>query len=382
MARESIDKATVRNRLPAKREPYWGAPVARGLYVGFRKLDAGWGNWIARYRDDDGRQHYKAIGPVSDNLNYEAARKAAAVWLRAVTAGVDTNSIRTVSDACREYVAGLRKAQREAAAHDADMRFRRVVYDRTIGKTELARIAQKRIEAWRDDLVEPASADQKPLSRSSANRTLIALKAALNAAVTARSVSADRAIEWKQAKAFKNAEKRRDLFLDLTQRRALLGASKGAIRDLMEGVMLTGARAGELTGATCGRFDKRTGSIALVGKTGERKVPVSPDAIKLFTRLAKGKLPGARLFTRDDGKPWAHSDWDELVRAAAEQARLAPGVCLYTLRHSFITTAILEGLTPLEVARLVGTSLTMIDRHYGHLAQTSARERLAVVRFT
>ena len=81
------------------------------------------------------------------------------------------------------------------------------------------------------------------------------------------------------------------------------------------------------------------------------------------------------------GKPWGPSDWDKLVREAAARANLPAGVCLYTLRHSWITTAILEGLTPLEVARLVGTSLAMIDKHYGHLAQTAAKERLAKVSF-
>jgi len=33
----------------------------------------------------------------------------------------------------------------------------------------------------------------------------------------------------------------------------------------------------------------------------------------------------------------------------------------------------------LEVAKMVGTSLAMIERHYGHLVQTTARERLAKV---
>ena len=59
--------------------------------------------------------------------------------------------------------------------------------------------------------------------------------------------------------------------------------------------------------------------------------------------------------------------------------RLPPGVCLYTLRHSFITDAINQGMNTLAVARLVGTSLRMIDRHYGHLASDAVREQLAKV---
>jgi site-specific recombinase XerD len=96
-------------------------------------------------------------------------------------------------------------------------------------------------------------------------------------------------------------------------------------------------------------------------------------------RLSKDKLPEAPLFTRNDAKPWAHSDWDGLVREAASKAGLPKGVCLYTLRHSFITQTLLEGLSTLEVSRMVGTSLTMIEKHYGHLVTDTARERLAKI---
>ena len=66
---------------------------------------------------------------------------------------------------------------------------------------------------------------------------------------------------------------------------------------------------------------------------------------------------------RDDGKPWAHSDWDELVREAADAAKLPKKTCLYTLRHSFITQALVGGMPTLEVARLVGTDVSMIEKH-------------------
>ena len=121
-------------------------------------------------------------------------------------------------------------------------------------------------------------------------------------------------------------------------------------------------------------------TITLMGKVGTRSIPLPAPALKLFTSLAKAKLPGARLFMRDDGRPWAHSDWDELVREAAQLAGLPEGVCLYTLRHSFITQAITDGLTTLDVARLCGTSVGMIEKHYGHLVASAARERLQKVR--
>lgn len=380
MGREAIDKATVRARLEPRREPYWGAPVERGLFVGFRRLELG-GNWVARWRDDEGRQRYHALGPVGDAFDYDDAKRAARAWKRAAEAGVVASEVETVAEACAEYVDDRRKHKGEDTAHDAELRFKRTVYDHPLGRVPLAKVTQKRIEAWRDALAEPDKDGRPGLSRASLNRTLTALKAALNYAVARRYVSAERAIEWRLVKPYA-VDNRRDLFLDLKQRRALLEAATGGVRDLMEAVMLTGARAGELTGALRRQFDARTGSMTFTGKTGRRTVPLSPGAVELFKRLGRSKLPTAHLFTRDDGKPWGPSDWDELVRAAASRAKLPPGVCLYALRHAFITEAISGGLSPLEVARLVGTSLTMIDRHYGHLAQTAARERLAMVALT
>jgi len=378
MARQSIEKATIRNRLEPRREPYWGAPIAHGLFLGFRRAEFG-GTWIARLHDEDKRHRYHSIGVLSADLDYEAARNAALAWKRHVEAGVKVTHVDTVADACREYVQDREKQKGKASAHDADLRFKRTVYHAPIGRLALGKVTQKRIEDWRDELA-PSDGDRNALSPASLNRTLASLKAALNYAVTRRYVSAERAIEWALVKPFK-VDNRRDLFLDLAQRRALLSHATGGVRDLIEAVMLTGTRAGELTGAKRSQFDARTFSMTFIGKTGKRSVPLSPPAVALFKRLAHDKLPAANLFTRDDGKPWAPSDWDKLVRDAASAAKLPAGVCLYTLRHSFITEAITGGLSPLDVARLVGTSLVMIDKHYGHLAQTAARERLALVNF-
>jgi site-specific recombinase XerD len=66
-----------------------------------------------------------------------------------------------------------------------------------------------------------------------------------------------------------------------------------------------------------------------------------------------------------------------MVRAAVSAADLPAKTVLYTLRHSWITTALTSGMSTLDVARLVGTSLLMIEKHYGHLVSDAARLRLA-----
>ena len=92
--------------------------------------------------------------------------------------------------------------------------------------------------------------------------------------------------------AHKIANKRRDLFLDLAQCRRLLDVATRAVCDLIEAVIKTGARAGELTGLTWRTFDAPTKAASFAGKTGPMTVPLNTDALALFKRLKKGKAPG------------------------------------------------------------------------------------------
>lgn len=364
----NIHLAHVRRLLKPRREPYWSAPIARGQYIGLRKIDASTATWIARMRDESGRQVYRSLGYVGQ-FDFDKAKDAARAWFKNREAGI-SDDVRTVADACREYVDDRRREKGEAAAHDAEMRFKRYVYDDAIGARQLVKLRVSHVRAWRHAL---------EMSPASSNRNLAVLKAALNLAVRNRHAPRDVEREWRDVAPLKVINPRRTLYLDLGQRRALLAECRGALRNMVEAVMLTGARAGELTGAARSQFDARTGSMTFDGKTGGRTVPLSPAALSLFNRLAKSRLPTAPLLTRNDGKPWAHSDWDKILRAAAARAKLPDGVCLYTLRHSFITTAIIEGMATLDVARLCGTSVQMIDRHYGHLVHSAVRERLSRV---
>jgi site-specific recombinase XerD len=382
-----IHKAGTRNKLATRREPYWAAPLAPGRFVGFRKIDAERGSWIARARGEDGKQVYSALGADSSKFGYDQAVAGAREWFASLDAGVVTKGKYTVEDACKDYIEDRRKQKGDKTADDAEWRFESRVYNTTLGRTELIKVRSKAIKEWRDGL---------KVTPSGANRFMNTLNAAFNLAVANRMVPATIAQEWRDVKAFKNADKRREIFLDLAQRRALLATATGAVRDLIEAMMLTGARPGELTSALRGAFDARTKTLKLSGKTGPRSVPLTAAAVTLFERLAKDKLPLAPLLTRDDGKAWTRAEWTELVRAAADatvlkddqgepmkdakgnQVKLPAGVSLYVLRHSWITQAIGDGMNTLDVARLTGTSLLMIDKHYGHLVQTSA-DRLAKV---
>ena len=276
---------------------------------------------------------------MSARFDYDEAKGAAEMWFAELDSGVTgrtkSGGEPTVESACREYVEDRRREKGDRTAQDADKRFERTVYGggkkrerHRIADVRLKRLRSSHIREWRQSLVDAG------LCKASVNRTQISLCAALNLAVTHKMIGIDESSAWRDVKPFKGVSKRRDLFLDLSQRRALLAASKGALHQLISAVMLTGARAGELVSARAKQFDARTQTITVTGKTGTRPIVLSEAAVQFFSKRADQIESHDFLLVRDDGKPWAHSDWDELVRAAAKEAKLPAGVCLYTLRHS------------------------------------------------
>jgi len=364
------------------------------LYIGYRAIDKGRGSWIARTRDAaTGKQRYSALRDAHD---HEAATAKAVEWMKALDAGVEHTGPYTVESACKEYVEDRRREKGDGPAANADWCFQRSIYDTDLARIECDKLRTPAIKKWRDALTTTDDQGRK-MGKSSANRTMTVLRAALNLAVRNRRISAARTQEWAEVKQYKKADGRREIFLDLAQRRALIEAAQGSVGDLIQGALLTGARPGELVAAKRGDFDARTKTIKLSGKTGARHVPLIGMALALFERLAKSKLPAARLFLRDDGEPWTKMAWSRAIRTAVDAAvvkddkgepvldedgepvKLPAGVCLYVARHTYISQAILDGLNPLDVSKLTGTSLQMINEHYGHLVQAGVRERIGKV---
>ena len=367
MARFEIDKARARARLEARREPYWGAPIGRGLFLGYRKLEQG-GTWIARQRDEDGRQRYHSIGH-AESMPYADAAKAAHSWAKALDAGLDMSEVQTVADACREYVEDRRREVGDANADDAEGRFRRTVYSHSMGKVKLSKLRTSQLKNWR------ASLDMRDASK---NRTLSALKAALNFAVASRYVDAGRVVEWEGVKPLP-VTSRRDLYLDRDERRALLDNLSDDARPFVRLLSLLPIRPGALAAATLGDLDGKRGTLRVrVDKAGAgRIIALSPEALELMLEQSKSKLPAAPLVSYLDGTHWHKERWKQPIKKAAVASGLPVEVCAYTLRHSVITDMLTGGMDSLTVARMAGTSLAMIDRHYGHLLHDHAAKALA-----
>lgn len=366
----NLKSKSARDALKPRREPYWHR-VEAGLFVGYRRPETGTGTWIARRRSDEGTQQYKALGTL-DNL--DEAVKLATAWGAGVDQGV-AHTTTTVQTVCETYVKVLKTENSKASATDAEGRFRRLVYSKPIGKLPIEKLRTTTLRAWmQDQLDEDGDEDDLRRSKDSANRNLNTLKAALNLALKDRLVATDAG--WKTVTPFSKAGKRRTGDLNAAGRAELLKQCPPHLRDLVKALLLTAVRPGEIASANVGDFNKDQGTMVLTGKTGTRTVTLSTAAVAFFKDCAKGKLPSAPLLADEFGRRWNKDSWKKPFREACKAAKLPADTVMYTLRHAAISDMIAGGVDSFVVARLAGTSTTMIDKHYGHLRHDITRAKL------
>lgn len=225
-----------------------------------------------------------------------------------------------------------------------------------------------------------SSTEAAPRKRAldTVNRDMSALRAALNYAKSQDKVTSD--IAWaEELKPIEKAGRRRELYLDRDQRRALIAKASADLGAFLRGLAYLPLRPGALAALKVGDFDKRI-HVLRVGtdKHGQdRKIRLPKATADFLAECSKDKLPAAPLFTRADGRPWDKEMWKWPMKDAAKAAGLPPETVAYTLRHSVITDLVSEGLPTLTVAQISGTSVAMIEKHYGHFRSDGAADALA-----
>jgi integrase len=245
-----------------------------------------------------------------------------------------------------------------------------------IARVKLSKLSKAQMSAYRARVLEYNS------DRSSFNRNVTNLRAALNLALADGKLATDLAFRnalrpFSDEEMEAQCERRRTLVLNAKNRRKLIEGASGEARAFFEALAILPMRPGEIAALRVEHFDAREGTLHIPpGKTKARNVPLSKDAISLFKQCAKNKLPSAWLISRADGSQWKKEAWRDEAKAAAKKAKLPRATVAYTLRHSLITELVIGGSDLFTIAKLAGTSVRMIEKHYGHLQSEHARKVL------
>lgn len=115
------------------------------------------------------------------------------------------------------------------------------------------------------------------------------------------------------------------------------------------------------------------GRLKEYGKTvrSRRNVPLTSRALAAVDALT-ARVDTPLLFPAPKGgfidlDNWRRRDW----RPALDAAGLDSGLTPYAMRHTYASFALDAGVTIFELARLMGTSVKVIDDTYGHLVRGS-----------
>ena len=295
-------------------------------------------------------------------LNFEQARRAAA-------SGELTSSVGpiTAEQAITKYAEG-RESQKYAES-DRDRILARL--PKNLKAAPVASLAKSDIEGWRNGLcVQQGTPEEIRRSKDTANRLLNILKAALNHAFEddKNRILSDNA--WRKVKAFKKVgASRRDHFTG-ADALALIDAARKqdpCLADLIESAYHTGARPpGELAALNVHHFNAELALITFPdGKTGSRDTTLTREGVAFFKRIAAGKKSRDILLPRADGERWGKNHHQRGVIAALKEAELPKSATIYTMRHTYISLAGMGGFPIHAVAKNVGTSVKMIEKHYG-----------------
>lgn len=382
---------TGRASLPAQSEPYW-ARRAKGRFLGLAISALGTMYWRARIRMPSGEQEFKALGECLDGVfEFDEAAAAADKWFREMIQGVygrgADGGAYTVADACLDHLDRAEKLGNPVTARAMRRTYERIVLGSTTHPRDpIADVAMTErdltpgeINVWIQR--HRVNAKGKAVSMNTTERDLKQLRAALNGAVNLRKCPADVAFAWKNDQnklKHDDSITRREIYLSpaevdrwIDAVRALcvstFGETTGA--DLLRLQYLTGARPGrELTTLVAGNFDARSRTLTICkGKTNRRRVRLCDQAVALLSQLCADKLPLAPIFMHK-GEPVAPGTFRVIAKTARDACRLPAATVPYSLRHSFITDAILvRRRTASEVANHCGNSIEMIEKHYLHL---------------
>jgi len=388
MARKVKDKdlgdRTARTRLPIKGKPHYRS-IETGLHIGYRRLRGRSGTWVARHYVGEQSYVVEALGTADDLsdadhitvLSFDdAVTKARKNHTERANQAAGITGPLTVDQAMTAYVTHLDHNGKKT--ENVERAIPKYITP-LIGKLEVGKLTSARLNAWKAEIAAMPARGRSYDARarkSSANRTITTLKAALNLAYKDEQVASN--VAWRSLERFKGVDRKREQFLSVAEAKRLINAADDEFRPLIQAALLCGCRYGELCNLKVLDFDPDSATISIErSKSGRgRKVYLTAEGVELFKNLAAGRKRSDPMIRRNDGSAFGMSHQIRRMRAACERAGIDP-VPYHCLRHSYASALVKAGVPLFYVAQSLGhTSIKMVQEHYGHLEKSHLAETI------
>jgi integrase len=390
-----LDNPTARAKLKRGRQPHWQTLITGRAHLGYqRQPDAKAGRWVLR-RFNGEAYSVEALGSADDDkaiaadgigiLTFEQAKLKALDALDASAIGKPHGRL-TVRKAIAGYLEFLKAEGRPTA--DTEWRANAHILPK-LGAIEVAALASDKIRKWHAALANapallrtreggkqkfkaPPGDDAEAVRRrrSSANRVLTILKAALNRAYDDELITSNAA--WsRRVKPYRGVDSARVRFLAVAEAKRLLNACAPDFRPLVMAALATGSRYGELVRLEVCDFDADSGTVNIrKSKSGKpRHVILTEEGSSFFGQTCAGRAGTELMFRRADGTPWKTSHQSRPMKEASINAKLMPPVTFHVLRHSYASLCVMARVPLLVISKNLGHADTsMVIKHYGHMS--------------
>jgi integrase len=368
-----LQNPTQRKRLKSGRQPHWNTIVAGRDHLGWqRRPEDAAGRWIYRRRRS-GDYSTESIGTADDRdeadgvsiLDFQQAR-AKAVEL-SLDEGRPAGRI-TVSRAIADYIDYLSASGKlTSTAESAAVTW---ILPK-LGHCEVAALTSQQLRSWVAWMAENGGDEEQiRRRRSSANRHLSVLKAALNHAFDEGRISSNAA--WgRRVKKYRGVASTRARYLTVEEAKRFLNACDPVFKPLARAALETGCRYSKLARLEVSDFNKVSGTLHVrKSKSAKaRHVVLTAEGVRFFSDATADRSSSELIFTKADGASWTHGAQGWYVKQANERGNIEPPVTFHTMRHTWASLAVMGGVPLVVVGKNLGhVDTRMIEATYGHLA--------------
>jgi integrase len=180
----------------------------------------------------------------------------------------------------------------------------------------------------------------------------------------------------------KPPQRRRDRLVQSDEHRSMIlevrnapsaSASDKQFQLVLIAIKHTGGRPQDVSRA-CVEFVSQDGKRWILPEHKRKKHTAKPKTVYLspclqtITKMVAGARESGPLFRGRRGELSVNAIGCRIKRIK-KKLGISSDLIAYTYRHTYITDALQNGVDAATVAELVGTSIQMIERHYGHLCQ-------------